>query len=46
MMVAGKTDLGKASGIEVPTSSIAITEEGDAKKLIAEIAEQAEKLKK
>ena len=44
--VSSKQDLGKASGIEVPTSSIAIVEEGDAKKLIAEIAEQTEKLKK
>ncbi len=44
--VASKLELGKASGIEVPTSSIAITEEGDAKNLIAEIAEQVEKLKK
>ena len=44
--VPSKQDLGKASGIEVPTSSIAITEEGDAKKLIAEITEQIEKLKK
>jgi large subunit ribosomal protein L7Ae len=44
--VPSKQDLGKASGIEVPTSSIAITEEGDAKKLIGEIAEQVEKLKK
>jgi large subunit ribosomal protein L7Ae len=44
--VPSKIELGKASGIEVPTSSIAITEEGDAKKLVAEITEHVEKLKK
>ena len=36
--VPSKLELGKASGIEVPTSSIAISEEGEAKKVIAEIA--------
>jgi len=41
-----KTELGKASGIDVPTSSIAIIEEGDSKKLISEIAEKTKALKK
>jgi large subunit ribosomal protein L7Ae len=44
--VATKQELGKASGIDVPTSSIAVVEAGDAKKLIAEIAEKAAALKK
>ena len=44
--VPSKLDLGKASGIEVPTSSIAVTEEGDAKKMISEIAGKVEELKK
>jgi len=41
-----KIELGKACGIDVPTSSIAIIEEGDSKKLISEIAEKAKALKK
>lgn len=44
--VPSKLDLGKASGIEVPTSSIAIVEEGDAKKLIADIVGKLQELKK
>ena len=44
--VPSKLELGKASGIEVPTSSIAIVEEGEAKKLIAEIAEKLKALSK
>ena len=44
--VSSKEDLGKASGIGVPTSSIAITEEGDSKKLIADVAGKIEALKK
>jgi large subunit ribosomal protein L7Ae len=44
--VPSKLELGKASGIEVPTSSIAIVEDGDAKKLIAEIAAECKKLNK
>ena len=44
--VPSKLELGKASGIEVPTSSIAIVEEGDSKKLISEIAEKVKTLKK
>jgi large subunit ribosomal protein L7Ae len=44
--VPSKLDLGKASGIEVPTSSIAVTEEGDAKKMVAEIVGKVDELKK
>lgn len=46
MYVPSKLELGKASGIEVPTSSIAIVEEGDAKKLIADITDHFKKLTK
>jgi large subunit ribosomal protein L7Ae len=46
IFVPSKVELGKACGIDVPTSSIAITQEGDAKKLIADIAEKAKALKK
>ncbi len=44
--VPSKMELGKASGIEVPTSSLAISEVGDAKNLIADIAKETEDLKK
>jgi len=44
--VPSKVELGKSCGIEVPTSSIAIVQEGDAKKLVAEIAEKAKALAK
>jgi large subunit ribosomal protein L7Ae len=44
--VPSKEELGRASGIEIPTSSIAITEEGEAKKLIAEIASKTKELRK
>lgn len=43
--VPSKIELGKASGIEVPTSSIAISKEGDAKKLIADIVKETEYLR-
>lgn len=35
--VAAKQDLGRASGLSVPTAAIAVVEEGDAKKQIEEI---------
>lgn len=35
--VKSKQDLGRAVGIDVPTAAVAILDEGDAKKLIAEI---------
>ncbi|RLJ09924.1 MAG: 50S ribosomal protein L7ae [Candidatus Aenigmatarchaeota archaeon] len=44
--VPSKEELGKAAGIEVPTSSVAIAEEGDAKKLIDEIISKVNELKK
>ena len=44
--VPSKEELGKASGIEVSTSSVAIVEEGDSKKLVNEIAEKIKTLKK
>ncbi|MBU0953364.1 MAG: 50S ribosomal protein L7Ae [Nanoarchaeota archaeon] len=43
--VVSKLELGKAAGIEVPTSSIAVIEEGEAKKVIAEIAAKIKTLK-
>jgi len=41
-----KEDLGKAVGIPVSTSSIAITDEGDAKKEIADIIKKVSDLQK
>jgi large subunit ribosomal protein L7Ae len=43
--VPSKDELGRASGIEVPTSSLAVTEEGEAKKPIEEIAGKLKALK-
>ncbi len=39
VQVDSKDDLGSAAGINIPTSAIAITDEGEAKKLVKEIAE-------
>jgi large subunit ribosomal protein L7Ae len=44
--VPSKAELGKAAGIDVPTSSIAIVQEGDSKKYIEEIAKRTQALKK
>lgn len=44
--IASKQELGKASGIDVPTSSIAVVEAGESKKLIAEIADKVTALRK
>ena len=44
--VPSKEELGKAAGIQVPASSIAIAETGDAKKLVEEIVEKVKTLKK
>ena len=38
---AAKEDLGAAAGLEVGTSAVAITEEGDAKAIIKELKETA-----
>ncbi|HLD78518.1 MAG TPA: 50S ribosomal protein L7Ae [archaeon] len=43
--VPSKLELGKAAGIEVPTSAIAVAEEGEAKKLVGEIAGKVKGLK-
>ncbi len=42
-VVPSKVELGKSAGINVPTAAIAIAEEGEAKKLVAEIALKLEK---
>ena len=44
--VPSKKDLGNAAGLPVGSSSIAITEEGDAKSLIESIANTVKELKK
>jgi large subunit ribosomal protein L7Ae len=36
--VPSKEELGKSAGLDVPTSTVAIVEEGEARKLVAEIA--------
>jgi len=44
--VPSKDELGKSAGIGVPTSSIAIVDEGDSKKLVTEIVASTQALKK
>ncbi len=44
--VPAKVELGKAAGIKVPTSSVAIVDEGDAKDLINSITEKVKELQK
>ncbi len=44
--VPSKLELGKAAGIDVATSSIAIEETGDSKKMIEEIKKKLETTKK
>ncbi len=44
--VPSKDELGKAAGIEVPTSAISIVEEGEAKKMIADIASKVKPVSK
>ena len=39
----GKEEIGAAAGIDISTVSIAITEEGDAKKIIEEITKELKK---
>lgn len=43
--VPSKVELGKVAGINVPTSSVAITEEGDSKKILRMIVERLKSLK-
>ena len=38
VQVPSKEELGAAAGLQVPTAAVAITKEGDAKKIIAELA--------
>jgi large subunit ribosomal protein L7Ae len=44
--VPSKQELGRSSGISVPTSSIAIVEAGDSKDIVEEIIKKVEGLKK
>ncbi len=44
--VPTKIELGKASGIQVPTSSLAIVEEGEAKKAISDLSAKIKALMK
>lgn len=44
-VVPSKEELGRSAGIQVPTSSIAIIEEGDSKKLVADIDGTIAKIK-
>jgi len=44
--VPSKIELGKAAGIEVPTSSISIVEEGDSKKVLADVVTKTKTLMK
>ena len=41
VQVPSKEELGAAAGIQVPTGSIAITQEGEAKNLISEVVSKA-----
>jgi large subunit ribosomal protein L7Ae len=44
--VPSKEELGKASGLDVPTAAVAVVKAGKAKKTITEISEKVEALKK
>ena len=44
--VASKLELGKAAGIDVPTSSIAIESEGEGRKLVSDISSRVKEIKK
>jgi large subunit ribosomal protein L7Ae len=44
--VPSKLELGKAAGIDVATSSIAIEETGDAKKMVEDVKKKMEALRK
>ena len=43
--VPSKKELGVASGIDVPTTSVAVVEEGNAKELISQISKKIDDLK-
>ncbi len=46
VVASPKTELGTAAGLEVPTSAIAILDAGEAKKLLKELTDELNKLKK
>ena len=46
VFVPSKKDLGTASGIDVPTTSIAVTEMGNAKEIIEDIVKKVKGLRK
>ncbi|MCD6575788.1 MAG: 50S ribosomal protein L7ae [Nanoarchaeota archaeon] len=46
IVAASKSELGTAAGLEVPTSAVAILDAGDAKKQLAELTQELEKLNK
>lgn len=43
VIVGKKTDLGNAAGLEVPTSAVAVLDEGDAKTQLRDLAEKLKK---
>jgi ribosomal protein L7Ae-like RNA K-turn-binding protein len=43
MEVPTKEELGEAAGLPVGTASVAVTNEGDAKKILAELANELKK---
>jgi large subunit ribosomal protein L7Ae len=46
IFVPSKKELGVASGIDVPTTAVAIIEAGNGKEIVEQIAKQAKELKK
>lgn len=46
LFVPSKEELGKAAGLAVGSSSIAIVEEGDAKKIVAELGKKFKEIRK
>jgi large subunit ribosomal protein L7Ae len=46
LYVPSKLELGRASGISVPTAAVSIVEEGDAKRILDEISEKVKELNK
>ncbi|MFH0961943.1 MAG: 50S ribosomal protein L7Ae [archaeon] len=46
VIVPGKADLGAASGIEVPTSAVAVVKPGDSKALIDDLAKKISEFSK
>jgi large subunit ribosomal protein L7Ae len=46
IFVPSKKELGVASGIDVPTTAVAIIEAGNGKEIVEQIAKQVKELKK